>query len=313
MRRFFVKFYGIIILINLIFIFFTKEEFPRESAKIEKKVEKVEKKVEKEEKKVEEKVEEKVEKIPQEIKKEEVKIEKPKYKLKKVTYRTIKIHNLKELNEKREGNYVYSDDGIDLRKLSGVKRKNAFIKLLLPGIKVVQKEIICERENIEYLSKIKNYTPEEKKYLVNIFSKYRVKYGDFKSLKSRLIVYPTSLILTQGAIESAWGTSRFFREGNNIFGIWSSNKNEPRIKAGQSRGKFTAYLRAYPNLKDCIGDLVLTLSRLNVYEPLRRAVNRGDSPSEIARYLNKYSEQGEVYVKKVQGVLNYNKFQQYDK
>ena len=39
-------------------------------------------------------------------------------------------------------------------------------------------------------------------------------------LMVRLDTVPMSLALTQAAMESAWGTSRFAREGNNLFGQW---------------------------------------------------------------------------------------------
>ncbi|HKJ91279.1 MAG TPA: glucosaminidase domain-containing protein, partial [Oceanipulchritudo sp.] len=39
-------------------------------------------------------------------------------------------------------------------------------------------------------------------------------------LRRRVDVIPPSLALAQAALESGWGTSRFAREGNNLFGIW---------------------------------------------------------------------------------------------
>ena len=39
-------------------------------------------------------------------------------------------------------------------------------------------------------------------------------------LLNRVDVIPPSLALAQGANESAWGTSRFSKEGNNYFGQW---------------------------------------------------------------------------------------------
>ena len=39
-------------------------------------------------------------------------------------------------------------------------------------------------------------------------------------LMLRVDVLPVSLALAQAANESAWGTSRFALQGNNIFGQW---------------------------------------------------------------------------------------------
>ena len=56
-------------------------------------------------------------------------------------------------------------------------------------------------------------TEEEKQYSENIFSRYKVKYGNWQELESKMIIYPTSLILTQGALESAWGDIKVFQRG----------------------------------------------------------------------------------------------------
>ena len=44
------------------------------------------------------------------------------------------------------------------------------------------------------------------------------------SLKRRVDMVPVSLLLVQAAKESGWGTSRFAREGNNLFGQWCYSK-----------------------------------------------------------------------------------------
>ena len=46
-----------------------------------------------------------------------------------------------------------------------------------------------------------------------------------RELLRRVDVIPPSLVLAQGAIESGWGTSRFARQGNNLYGqrVWRSD------------------------------------------------------------------------------------------
>src|SRR5690606_39546165 len=43
-------------------------------------------------------------------------------------------------------------------------------------------------------------------------------------LLRRLDIIPADLALAQAAMESAWGGSRFAREGNNYFGQWCFSK-----------------------------------------------------------------------------------------
>lgn len=128
-----------------------------------------------------------------------------------------------------------------------------------------------------------------------------------------MIIYPTSLILTQGAIESAWGTSRFFREANNAFGIWSTNPNEPRIAAEGSRGNYKPHLKKYDTLKDTVEDITMVISRADAYKNVRKMIWQGKSAYEIVGGLTRYSEEGQEYVKKVRNTMRYNKFEKYDK
>lgn len=229
-----------------------------------------------------------------------------------VKYDKIVVNSVEDIYQKRDGLFVFSDINIDLRKIPSEKRKDVFVKLLLPSIEVVQQEVLNNREIVKKLKVKKELTENEKIYAEKLFKKYRTEYGKWNELESKMIVYPASLILTQGAIESAWGTSRFFREANNAFGVWSTNPNEPRIAAKGSRGNFTPYLKKYDTLKDTVEDITLIISRSSAYTGARKMIWEGKSPYEIAGGLTKYSEEGKEYVRKVRSTLKYNNFHEYD-
>ena len=229
-----------------------------------------------------------------------------------VKYDKIVVNSIEDIYQKRDGLFVFSDINIDLRKIPSEKRKDVFVKLLLPSIEVVQQEVLNNREIVKKLKVKKGLTEKEKIYAEKLFKKYRTEYGKWNELESKMIVYPASLILTQGAIESAWGTSRFFREANNAFGVWSTNPNEPRIAAKGSRGDFTPHLKKYATLKDTVEDITLIISRSSAYSGARKMIWEGKSPYEIAGGLTKYSEEGKEYVKKVRSTLKYNNFHEYD-
>ena len=229
-----------------------------------------------------------------------------------VKYDKIVVNSVEDIYQKRDGLFVFSDINIDLRKIPSEKRKDVFVKLLLPSIEVVQQEVLNNREIVKKLKVKKGLTEKEKIYAEKLFKKYKTEYGNWNELESKMIVYPASLILTQGAIESAWGTSRFFREANNAFGVWSTNPNEPRIAAKGSRGDFTPHLKKYDTLKDTVEDITLIISRSSAYTGARKMIWEGKSPYEIAGGLTKYSEEGKEYVKKVRSTLKYNNFHEYD-
>jgi Bax protein len=126
--------------------------------------------------------------------------------------------------------------------------------------------------------------------------------------------HPQSITIAQAAMESAWGTSRFFKEANNIFGMWSVNSHEPRIAAGEQRGgKKTIYLKKFNTLEDSVRAYYLTLSRAKTYKKFRQLNYETDNPYTIINGLVNYSEKGEEYVKELAQMIRYNKLTNYDK
>lgn len=236
-------------------------------------------------------------------------------KIPNVKYKTVELTSLKDIEKFKDSHelYSFSKIKIDLNSLPLEQKKEVFVNILLPAIEVVNAEITRTKQKVAELAKKPFLSEDEYVYAKNLFTKYKVSYGNWNELQDKLIIYPTSLILTQGAIESGWGTSRFFKEGNNLFGMLSVNPNEARIQANFKREDGLApHFKKYNSIKDSVADIVLTLSRNNVYKNLRKLVNENKSPIEIANGLRKYSEQGELYVKKVINTLNQNNFQQYD-
>ena len=214
-------------------------------------------------------------------------------------------------NEVKNSDYIQRE--VDLRELSSIERKKAFVEMLLPAINEVHEEIKENKAIVEKLAIKEDLTPEEKEFCEKLFKTYKVEYGNWKELQGKMVIYPASLILTQGALESGWGTSRFFREGNNIFGMWSTNPNEPRIAAkGVRDNGFVPHLRKYDTIEESVKDIVMTISVSDAYKTVRKLLNEDKSPSEVAHGLIKYSEEGTKYVEKVQKTLEYNEFEKYD-
>lgn len=226
----------------------------------------------------------------------------------KIKYEIIQVKDLEDLKVEGKGNFVYSLDGLKLSTLTIPVKKQTFVALLLPSIKVVNKIIERDREIVEILSKRESLSEKDKIIYDEIFQKYLVKNGDVKLLKERIMIYPTPLILAQGALESGWGTSDVFQKANNLFGMHSFNPKEPRIP---SRAE-NVFLKKYTSIEGSVYDFVLTLSRGKDYKELRKAVKREESPMEIAKYLVNYSEIKERYTISVNKVITSNDFMKYN-
>jgi Bax protein len=131
-------------------------------------------------------------------------------------------------------------------------------------------------------------------------------------LLNRMRVHPNSIIIAQAIIESGWGSSRVFREANNMFGIWSYSANEPRIAAKFKRESETIYLRKYGDFSESIEDYFKTVGRTNAYREFRRARVDTTDPYKLIKYLTRYSERGEEYVIQLSSMIRFNELTQYD-
>ncbi|WP_185156031.1 glucosaminidase domain-containing protein [Fulvivirga kasyanovii] len=209
---------------------------------------------------------------------------------------------------------VLYDNKIDFGRLSIKKKKRKFIDMLLPSILMVKHNLAVERARIgNIIWKMENGEPvsgEDKVF-------YDAKMDEFKAdgpedLYNRMATHPTSIVLAQAAIESGWGSSRFFNEANNIFGVWSYNPDEDRIMASQSRGDQAIFLRKYPDLRGSIRDYFLTLSRANAYGNYRQQRLKVKDPYQLTYFLKNYSELRYTYVSRLNMVMKKNKLTQYD-
>ncbi len=79
---------------------------------------------------------------------------------------------------------------------------------------------------------------------------------------------PTSIIIAMAGIESAWGTSRFAKEGNNLFGIRTWDLKEPHMKPKEVKdAKFG--LKKYATKCDSIKDMIRILNTHPAYTEFR--------------------------------------------
>lgn len=199
---------------------------------------------------------------------------------------------------------------LSLSNLSVQEKKQKFIELILPAILISKYKCKQELMKIDVLSKKKKFTQQEQEYLAKMMKTYRAK--DILDLKSRLVTHPTSVVLAQASIESGWGTSRFFIEGRNIFGVWSFHEDEPRIQTKGTRNGKYMYVKKYETISGSIDDYFKTLARGEVFADFRRNRTITQNPYEIIKDLDTYCELGEKYVDKLKDQINHNKLEQYD-
>ena len=135
-----------------------------------------------------------------------------------------------------------------------------------------------------------------------------------EALLERVDVVPAGLALAQAANESAWGKSRFAREGNNLFGTWTYDEDNGIKPKRRATGK-THLVRSYDSLEASLRDYMQNLNSHPAYQPFRerRAAQRADrqplSALHLAAGLTAYAENGEEYVKLIQSMIRSNKLE----
>lgn len=193
-------------------------------------------------------------------------------------------------------------------------RKQKFIDVLLPAIMIYRHKLGQDREQVLHISKKTNnkinWSKEDSLLINNFFEKYKAE--DIHELLNKMIPHPVSLALAQAALESGWGTSRFFKEAKNVYGIWSYNKNEPRIAASIGREGTGVYLKKYDTLMGSIEDYYQLLSRSSAYKDFQNCRVRSNNVFELIWYLKRYSEKRNQYVIMLRNVIVANNLTKYD-
>lgn len=200
------------------------------------------------------------------------------------------------------------------------ERKAVFFKSVLPLVLKVNEDIRAERRRLWSLhSRVRlgeSLDAVDRLWLIVMAERYKVARGDIDALLTRVDVVPISLALAQAAEESGWGTSRFTREGNALFGQWTWDGDgiEP-LRRDDGR---THKIRAFDTLLDSVQAYALNLNSHNAYGALRkaraamRAAGRAPNGYALAGYLTRYSERGEAYVEGLRSLMETNELGRFD-
>ncbi len=205
------------------------------------------------------------------------------------------------------------------------EKKSAFFNYLLPLVKYSNQLVQVDRERFKRVQSdpINLKSPKAKKITRRLNSRYRVvlqRFPDWsflEELDKRIGQIPESLALAQAAKESGWGTSRFSRQANNLFGQWCFTKGCGIVPARRSKG-MTHEIQKFDSVRDAIEAYVNNLNTHRAYSTLREKrytlLKGGKSPSgsDLAVTLTEYSERGAIYGQEVASLIRYNKLEEYD-
>ena len=227
------------------------------------------------------------------------------------------------LNNESSNLIIFSSwpkDFLDINSIN--KRKKLFINTLLPIIFIENRKILEDRKKIldwwnqsDGESFSREFWPA---WLFELSEKYNYTESSLGNLLIRVDVVPISLALSQAAIESGWGTSRYLNEGNAIFGQYTyDKKNGIKPRKRDDDKKF--FVKKFSNLSDSVKSYLKNINTHSAYETLRVERRKLRMNGEyllgnvLANYLTNYSERNEEYVKDVKHLIETNNFMKFDK
>ena len=202
-----------------------------------------------------------------------------------------------------------------------IVKKQQFFDYLEDYIIAENEKIAAIRQELEPYAAIANsgvaFSRREREWVLELANAYRI---DTAVLSDREIVnelmlrvdeIPVSMALAQAANESAWGTSRFALEGNNIFGEWCYDEGCGIVPLRRASGA-THEVQRFESIEESISSYFLNINTHNSYRYLRelradmRASGRPLNPMTLAMGLGRYSQRGDNYVDEVQNIILQN-------
>jgi Bax protein len=210
----------------------------------------------------------------------------------------------------------------DLANVSSVEtKKRLFVQTVLPIILRVNEEITTTRRRVKRLGERLLWdgalTAADREWLIGTAELYGAAPFDVPGLLSRIDIVPPSLALAQAVEETGWGTSRFVREGNALFGQYtykSVTGMVPERRDADRRHR----VRSHDNLLAAVRAYVHNLNSHWAYEDFRdrraqlRRAGRPIDGYDLAGELGHYSERRAAYVQSIRRVMRQNRLDDFD-
>jgi len=219
---------------------------------------------------------------------------------------------------KRVPNIIIAKFPNDFKNIySSSLRKELFIKVALPLIVKENEYLISQNLKIERLqNRFNSISRREALWLRKKMEEYNVSNNSFGELLMKIDAIPVSIALSQAAVESGWGSSRFASEGNALFGqyIWGDGKGiVPEERSEDQIHK----IKSFKNLKSSVSSYMKNLNSNFHYDEFRlnRYVMRKNGMDldgiYLSEFLYNYSTEKD-YPEKIKKIIQSNDLDDFD-
>lgn len=202
---------------------------------------------------------------------------------------------------------------LDMSNLKDVKdKKKRFFDFMRPIVNDENAKVLALREKLLDAKKNKN----NHELVARAAESYSVEWTtgkeSWKKLLERVDAVALEVALAQSANESAWGQSRFAKQGNNFFGQWCYRKGCGLVPKKRDKGTRHEVAK-FKTVNDSVRSYIKNINTGRVYAPLRK-VRREDREKgkpanayDQAGGLIKYSQRREAYVKEIRSMIRVNR------
>ena len=201
------------------------------------------------------------------------------------------------------------------------EKKRQFFDYLENYVDSENQKILEMRSDLEPLAEMAengvSFSAREKSTILEVAENYGLEIEESNAselvleLMRRVDVIPPSLVLAQAANESAWGTSRFTLEGNNVFGQWCFIEGCGIVPKRRNSGAIHE-VKSFDSVASAVSAYFLNINTNQSYDYLRDLrvhMRNEDQPIDsmvLAIGLGRYSQRGDHYVDEVQNIILQN-------
>ncbi|MCW8195858.1 hypothetical protein F6455_13770 [Proteobacteria bacterium 005FR1] len=201
------------------------------------------------------------------------------------------------------------------------ERKLAFFQFMIPLVQEENRKILEKRERVlaikAELETAGVLSRNSLRDLSQLVKEYRFEDEALKpseqieKLLLRVDKIPVSMALAQAATESAWGTSRFAKGGNNFFGQWCFREGCGQVPQARSEGA-SHEVASFASARESVRSYFRNINTHRAYRRMRemraslRDAGKHIAGLELIRGLSSYSERGQEYVEELEQIIASN-------
>jgi len=202
--------------------------------------------------------------------------------------------------------------------INAQQKKQQFFATMKPIVVSENNRIMKLRKKIIRLGTMPHLNPQQQLWLQRLAAEYGVKmtahpsYEAWQTLLARVDIIPLEIALVQAANESAWGQSRFAKQGNNYFGQWCYQKGCGLVPKQRAAGA-NHEVRRFDSVAQSVRAYLHNINTSSAYarfRTIRRSLRIQSRPLDaqaLVLGLKSYSERGMAYVRSIQSMIRSNR------